>query len=192
MIGLNATPPPGLMPPGLPGLPGSFAPLNQMAQSQNQGSGYQPAYAPPVQMQAPDAGSALAALQAQVGPAGGAKGPAPGITPNSSTPPAAPAGGAAPAAAPAPGAPMSFSDMLAKYAQLAAGSNPMGQIGAGLASIGPRLGAAFGGGQPQAPNLGQLPGPGPQVNMRTPNIVPPLGVLGAPPPQVPLGGILGS
>jgi hypothetical protein len=194
MIGLNAIQPPGL--------PDRFAPVNGLAlQQQAQGSGYQPAYAPPAQLapdQAPDAGASLDALQKQMGGAD----PTQGIRPNSSTPPAAqgaPGGAAAPA--PAPAAPMSFSDILSQIAMLS--PNHGGGVGQAGQNIVTNFGASPLGqffanmGQPQAPNLGQLPGPAPQVNLGTPNIVPPIappgGVLGGARQSAPVpgGGILG-
>jgi hypothetical protein len=120
LVGLNATPSPGLA-----ALPGYFSPLNQLALQQQQASAYaQPAYAAPVQLpqdQTPDAASVLAGLRSQMRQGGGAQ---PGATPNAATPPAAPA----PAAAPS--GPMSFSDILNHYANLAGA-----RLGQGLATI---------------------------------------------------------
>jgi hypothetical protein len=134
LVGLNATPSPGLA-----ALPGYFAPVNQVALQQQAQAFAQPAYAAPVQLppdQTPDAASVLAGLRSQMRPGAGAQ---PGAMPNVATPPA----GSAPATAPS--GPMSFSDMLNHYANLAGA-----RLGQGFSSIPQWFGAPT--------NRGPMPG----------------------------------
>jgi hypothetical protein len=180
--GLNATPA-----PGLPSLPGNFGPMNGLAlQQQAQGSGFQPAYAPPSDISTPDAGSSLAVLMSQMGP--NVRVQPRGVMPNSSTPPAA-ADGASPganSAAPAAAAPItSFQDMVHAYAQLKAGASPLGSLGQigqniagniGNSPLGQLFAHLTGGGQPQGvPSLGDMSQYAPTPLPMQPNA----GVLGS-------------